>query len=223
MAEAQATQQNNPRGLKINYNENVVFFEIELSDFNPDSLSASERKELEVANDNYINTVLTGLLLSKINPCECRMGKVQQKHMRRAQLSGNPQTYIPYPDQEDVDAYRYGIVVLAEKGRLTSVSAIIRQCKECMKIDYWGDVIIFSRMVAEVTTNFFNSQARATAEQAAQDQADAAAETAENGDVPPQENFAEVVAPDGETPVKVEEGDLQAEPDKIDHEGPSQE
>lgn len=217
MAEAQG-KVNGSRGLKIDYNENVVFFEVELADFDVDSLSASERKELEVANNNFIATQLTPLLLNKINPCECRIGEVQQKHMRRAQLSGNPNTYIPYPDQDDVDAYRYGVIVLAENGKLTAVSTIIRQCKRCMKIDYWGDVVIFSRMVAEVTTNFFSAQARMAAAEAAQDQADAEALKDEVAETPSEENFGEVTTPEGEPEVEVRPGDLNDPPEEIKQE-----
>lgn len=148
--------------LMINYEENVLFYEIEENDsFDYDVLSDEERKEIDTYNDEKIKEI-TKTLLDTIIPdglCRCMMQDFFRREMSKTKLinpnAGN--AINASIRQEDVDAFKFAIIVVTKDGKYDTVNTVIRECKKCHKIEYWGSVEVFSHMLGEATVNFINN------------------------------------------------------------------
>lgn len=140
-----------------NYDENVTFYEVELDDnYDPDAADTSENlAEMENANDRFLTDVLNARIMSTFSICQCAMQSwIDKNERRRAIMNIPPQQYVPAIEQEDLDNYKYAIIAIAERGYLKDISAIVRECKTCHRIEYWGDINIYAHLLAEITTNF---------------------------------------------------------------------
>lgn len=147
--------------LKIDL-EHLDFYEIDLDNppFSEEGLSEDQVKELNDKNDKWIDEALTTEIVKLAGPCACRMLEFQQKHMRKAQLlNAKPGEYMPALDQEDVDAYHYGVVVSMQNGLYNGIQCIIRECKRCHHIDIFGRSEVLTRLFAETFTHFEDNQA----------------------------------------------------------------
>ncbi len=125
--------------LSIKFEENVLFLIVDKFD---DELERTpeETAELNQKNQEWITTTLVPKLLSLSGFCACRMSEVYERTQRRANLIAKPGIMpVPTIEQEDIDAYKYVVVVVAEHDQYESISLIIRECKKCNKLDFWGD------------------------------------------------------------------------------------
>ena len=145
--------------LHINLDENVIFYEVDEVD-EARTKTEEEMKEIETANVKFIEERLEPSILNTFDVCKCRMQAFMERNeARRRLMNVPPQAYQPTIDQSDIDSYMYAVVVISHDGRYKAVNSIIRMCKQCHKIEYWGDINIYARMVAEITTNFLTAQA----------------------------------------------------------------
>jgi hypothetical protein len=137
-----------------------LFFEIEKEDdFILDSLPEDERNAIEEENLKFMEEEIEPQVKRAFAVCTCQMGDyIQRMESKRTLLNIPPQQYNPVIDQEEFDKYSYAVIVISEHGKMTGVSAIIRSCKTCHKLDYWGDIEIFGHMIAEITTNFVSAK-----------------------------------------------------------------
>lgn len=152
--------------LQVNMEE-VTFFDIDdgTTPFDEETVSADVLKEVEAANNKFIDEVINLELLKISQPCQCRMAEFMNKHQKRAALLGGPpNSYVPTLDQEDVDAYKFGIIVRSVDGYIKSIEGIIRECRNCHKIDFWGNSAVFTRLMAESFRNFMESTREAEAD-----------------------------------------------------------
>ena len=143
--------------LAPNYDENVTFYEVELDDsYDPDATDTAENIEaMEAANDKFLTDQLNMKIMNTFSICQCSMQEwISKNERRRAIMNTPPQQYMPFIEQEDIDSYKYAVIAIAERGYLKDVSAIVRECKKCHRIEYWGDIAIYAHLLAEITTNF---------------------------------------------------------------------
>lgn len=143
----------------IDYEENVLFYEIEENDtFDYDALSNDEKRELDEynaqKNDEFTNSLLDTIFPDNI--CRCSVTDFIKREMSKAKLITNGQP-TPTLRQEDVDNFKFAVTVITKNGRYDTVSTIIRECKKCHKIEYYGSAEVFSQLLSEATVNFINN------------------------------------------------------------------
>lgn len=143
----------------IDYEENVLFYEIEENDtFDYDALSNDEKRELDEynaqKNDEFTNSLLDTIFPDNI--CRCSVTDFIKREMSKAKLITNGQP-MPTLRQEDVDNFKFAVTVITKNGRYDTVSTIIRECKKCHKIEYYGSAEVFSQLLSEATVNFINN------------------------------------------------------------------
>lgn len=148
------------KSIKLDFDENVLFYEIEKEDdFVLDDLPEDERNKIEEENLKFMSEAIEPQVKKSFGICPCQMGDyVQRMEQQRIIRNIPPQQYNPVIDQKEFNKYMYAVIVISEHGKMTGISAIIRSCKFCHKLDYWGDIEIFSHMVAEITTNFVSAK-----------------------------------------------------------------
>lgn len=146
-------------GTTINYEENVLFYEIEENDdFDYDTLSEEDQKALDNYNAQK-NEEFTSTLLDTIFPdnlCRCQVADFIKREMSKAKLITNGQP-TPTLRQEDVDQFKFAVTVLTKDGKYNTVSTIVRECKKCHKIEYYGSAEVFTQLLNEATVNFINN------------------------------------------------------------------
>lgn len=151
-----------PESLKIDYDNNVLFYIVDKAD-EPDYLDRipeDEREALEKANNEWIQQHLTPKLMSLTGFCGCRMPEVMERTQRRAMLAALPPNAIVTPiiEQEDVDAYKFVVVVVADHDKYEDISLIIRECKKCSKIDFWGDAYMLGGQIAALINDAYTAK-----------------------------------------------------------------
>ena len=144
--------------VKLNFDENVTFFEIEkYDDTDLSHLTPEQQKELDNLNMKFLEETVEPRVKQTFSVCPCCMQDFIARNERRRQImAADPRTYQPVIEQEDMDNYRYSIVAISERGFMKGVSSTVRECKKCHKIEYWGDAVIFGHLMADITTNFMN-------------------------------------------------------------------
>ena len=149
------------KDLHLNFDENVLFYEVEKYDETDlEMLTEEEQALVEQANNKFLTESIEKACLSTFSICPCRMPEfIARNERKRTIMNIAPQAYQPTVTQEDIDAYRFAVIVISEHGFMKGVSSIIRECKSCHKIEYWGNAEIFGHLLAEITTNFISVQA----------------------------------------------------------------
>ena len=149
----------------INYEENVLFLEIEKNDdFDEAALSDEEYNEIKRQNEKLTHDHVTTKLLANAGVCNCQMEAFTKKHMAKAKLlygtnQAYQQQYQAKVEQEDVDKFKFSVIVTTENGVMNPEPAcIMRECKFCHKVDIWGDIDVLTRIVAESTANKITNQ-----------------------------------------------------------------
>ena len=144
--------------LKIDL-ENLGIYEVDLDEvpFDFDALSEEERKEIDDFNDKFINEKIQPMLLSNAAPCQCRMPEIMERHMRRSSLMQDPRmANMIQMTQEDVDAWKFSVIVYMEHGKYTEVRLTVRECRKCHAVTFWGDSDVFTQLMAESITRLYN-------------------------------------------------------------------
>ena len=143
---------------KINIEENVLLYEIEKNDDFVEPDDPEIIKELNDHNDKYISEVMEPMLFKSFDVCRCQMQDFMARNESRRRLMNiDPRAYQPTIEQADLDKYNFAVILIMTDGKYDGVSAIIRECKTCHKIDMWGDLRVYSRMIAEITNNFISN------------------------------------------------------------------
>lgn len=160
--------------LNIDYENNVLFLEIENNDyFDESTLSPEEAEEIKKTNANLTDTFITSKLLSRVDVCGCQMEEYAKKRINRAKLLNvNPMQQVGNGlEQEDVDKFLFSVIVATNNSRMDPEPLFIgRECKYCHKLEMWGDVDILTRVIAESTANkISNQQAEAHPQQEAEE------------------------------------------------------
>lgn len=152
--------------LHLNFEEDVIFYEVEQDEsVNLDELPQEALDEIEAKNTQFLAEVVEPEIMKTFSICPCNMNdfvaRNEQKRKTNAMLGVD---FEPTIIQEDVDKYRYAIIVISNRGIMTGVSCYMRECKNCHKIEYWGDVEVFAHLLAEITTNFVTMKQDTSAE-----------------------------------------------------------
>lgn len=132
--------------------ENLMIYEIDSDDYGECETSRKLLDEINSDNDQFITEKLVPSLLSRCAPCSCRMQEIAEREIRKAQLLGRAPSPNIALTQEDVDAYKFGVVLTMEKGRYTKINLIVRTCKKCKDIHFWGEGDVFTKLMAEAFT-----------------------------------------------------------------------
>lgn len=140
----------------IDYEENVIFLEIEETDEDIE-FTEEEQREIDAHNNEFIAKEIEPAIMRTFDVCKCNMNEFMAKNeARRRLMNVPPQQYRPQIDSDDVAKYRFALIILTVHGKYTGINTIIRECKNCHKIEYWGSVEVFAKLIAEITVNFFN-------------------------------------------------------------------
>lgn len=126
-----------------NFEENVIVYEIDKYE---DSYGMSEEQvqEMNAHNSNLLNTVIQEKILSDYYPCPSCAAK-KQRNSGITLLNEQPIT-------DDPSQYNYAVIVISEHGYYVGVGAIIRECRRCNKIEYWGDLETYAQVMAGTMT-----------------------------------------------------------------------
>ena len=154
--------------LMINLEENVIFYEIEENDtFDYEKLRESDKKELDDYNEGKMKEITENLLRDVVeNICRCSQGEIIKREMQTSRLLTNN----THPNQirlrqEDIDQYKFVLIITTKDGRYESVDTIIRECKKCHEITYKGSAEVFGHLVVEATANMKTHIARQKAQE----------------------------------------------------------
>lgn len=149
--------------LQVNM-ENVDFYEIDIDNppFDEGNFTADEMEVRNAHNDKFIEEELQKKLLPLCAPCACRMQEVIARTQRRASLLQAKGPVAPTLEQEDVDAYKFGVIVTMSDGMYQEISCIIKECVQCHHIDIWGNSTVITRLMAETFTHYEDSKAVTT-------------------------------------------------------------
>lgn len=126
-----------------NFEDSVIVYEIDKYE---DSYGMSEEQvqEMNAHNSNLLNTVIQEKILRDYYPCpSCAAAKKRNSGITLL----NEQ-----PIDDDPSQYNYAIIVISEHGYYVGVGAIIRECRRCNKIEYWGDLETYAQVMAGTMT-----------------------------------------------------------------------
>lgn len=140
--------------------ENYLIYDVDMA--SEQQLAAMTEEEMTASDEASLKfeaEQIKPTIMSHMGICECRMQEFMERHQREAMISNVDPRLLPHTiKQEDVDQYKFAVVTISEKNKMTGISTIIRECKKCHKIDIWGDSNILAHLIAEVTTNFYTNQ-----------------------------------------------------------------
>lgn len=125
-----------------NFDENVIIYEIDKYD-DSHTMSEEEIQEMNASNNNLLNSVIQEKILNDYYPCPSCAGKKRNSGITLL----NDQ-----PIEDDPSQYNYAVIVISEHGRYVGVGAIIRECRRCNKIEYWGDLETYAQVMAGTMT-----------------------------------------------------------------------
>lgn len=163
------------KDVHLNFEDDVIFYEVERDEsVNLDDLPQEVQDEIEAKNTKFLTEVVEPEIMKTFGICQCNMPEFIARNERKRQLLAvPPQAFQPTIEQEDVDKYKYAIIVISDHGVMTGVSCFMRECKTCHKIDYWGDVSVFAHLLAEITTNFVTMNQETESEEVSEVDVDA--------------------------------------------------
>lgn len=125
-----------------NFEENVIVYEIDKYD-TPRQFTPEESDEIMQNNAKILETIVQQKILDDYYPCPS-CGK---------KGSNSGLTLLSeQPVQDDPSMYNYAVIVISEHGRYVGIGAIIRECKRCNKIEYWGDLEAYAQVMAGTLT-----------------------------------------------------------------------
>ena len=126
-----------------NFEDSVIVYEIDKYE---DSYGMSEEQvqEMNALNSNLLNTVIQEKILSDYYPCPSCAAKKQR--------NSGITLLNEQPIEDDPSQYNYAVIVISEHGYYVGVGAIIRECRRCNKIEYWGDLETYAQVMAGTMT-----------------------------------------------------------------------
>lgn len=144
--------------LKINLDK-LSIYEIDIDNppFSTDGMSEEEIKALNDANEAFLQENVYPVLIQRSAPCGCRQQEVLERALRRSQLMGKQFNGQIALEQEDVDAYNYGVILEVSGGKYTKVNMITQECGKCGRLSVWNGGSVFLRLMAESFTRIIDS------------------------------------------------------------------
>ncbi len=126
-----------------NFEDSVIVYEIDKYE---DSYGMSEEQvqEMNAHNSNLLNTVIQEKILRDYYPCPSCAAKKQR--------NSGITLLNEQPIEDDPSQYNYAVIVISEHGYYVGVGAIIRECRRCNKIEYWGDLETYAQVMAGTMT-----------------------------------------------------------------------
>lgn len=126
-----------------NFEDTVIVYEIDKYE-DSQGMSEEQVQEMNAHNSNLLNTVIQEKILRDYYPCpSCAANKKRNSGITLL----NEQ-----PIDDDPSQYNYAIIVISEHGYYVGVGAIIRECRRCNKIEYWGDLETYAQVMAGTMT-----------------------------------------------------------------------
>lgn len=144
--------------LKINLDK-LSIYEIDIDNppFSTDGMNEEEIKALNDANEAFLQENVYPVLIQRSAPCGCRQQEVLERALRRSQLMGKQFNGQIALEQEDVDAYNYGVILEVSGGKYTKVNMITQECGKCGRLSVWNGGSVFLRLMAESFTRIIDS------------------------------------------------------------------
>ena len=134
--------------------EDIDLYDIESQDGEIPPLS----KEDEKANAEFLNK-LGEHCAEIVTPCMCNAHEYMKRQAAKARLlQGTGADFVAGPDQELVDGFKFSAILVMNAEKYTAVSAVIKECKNCHRLEYFGDSSVLAQLMAEATVNHMNSE-----------------------------------------------------------------
>ena len=139
--------------------DKLSIYEIDIDNppFSTDGLSEEEIKALDEVNEEFLQKNVYPILIQRSAPCGCRQQEVLERALRRSQLMGKQFNGQIALEQEDVDAYNYGVILEVSGGKYTKVNMITQECSKCGRLSIWNGGSVFLRLMAESFTRIIDS------------------------------------------------------------------
>lgn len=148
------------KDVTLNFDENVIFYEVEENDDAETVLAAmteDERKAIEDHNNKFLAEKVEENIKATFNVCACQMPLwIQRNESRRSLLNLDPRVYQPTINQKEFDASNYSVVAIAKDGKLEGIAAVVRECKCCHAINIFGSCSTIGNILAGAITNDLN-------------------------------------------------------------------
>lgn len=139
--------------------ENIINFSIELND-DYKSENGKMTEEEEIAMATYYVDVLKPRLFKHAAPCECQLGRIVERDEaknRILNLDGKKGPFNPTILQEDIDTSLFTVIMTKKNGKPHNTEFICKSCKNCGKIEMFGDIIPLTQCIAESINSYINA------------------------------------------------------------------
>lgn len=134
--------------------EDIEIYDIETQEGEIPALT----KEEEQANAEFLNK-LGEHCAEMVTPCMCNAHEYMARQASKARLlQGTGADFVAGPDQELVDGFKFSAILVMNAEKYTAVSAVIKECKNCHRLEYFGDSSVLAQLMAEATVNRMNAE-----------------------------------------------------------------
>lgn len=134
--------------------EDIDLYDIESQDGEIPPLTEEDEK----ANAEFLNK-LGEHCAEIVTPCMCNAHEYMARQASKARLlQGTGADFVAGPDQELVDGFKFSAILVMTAEKYTAVSAVIKECKNCHRLEYFGDSSVLAQLMAEATVNRMNSE-----------------------------------------------------------------
>ncbi len=140
----------------------VSIYEIDNdNDFNIDDATDEEKSTILELNKKFLINELKPSLISRVTTCQCQINQKREANERLRQSLGlSKEEFIPEDiTEEDVANYQFSVLIISNAGKYSQVSAMIRQCKRCGKIELWGSADILMTILSSKIVDMMNEEA----------------------------------------------------------------
>lgn len=141
----------------MNIEQNVQFNEIEVTN-NPVSIT----KEQEDLNNEFIEKVFD-TCKSYVDSCCC---DAQRAFIERCRNRARTSIITPTdryasvdmtPDDEFIDNFKFGVIIHSQNGVYVDTPLIVRECKTCHRLSFYGSASAISTLFAIDDVNAINN------------------------------------------------------------------
>lgn len=138
----------------MNIEQNVLFNEIEVT-----NTPVSITEEQEKLNNEFIETVFNACK-SYVDSCCC---SARDAFIKRCDERARMSIITPHspvelePDDELIDNFKFGVIIHSRGGLYVDAPLIVRECKTCHKLSFYGSANAVSTLLAIDDTNAINN------------------------------------------------------------------
>lgn len=170
--------------------ENALYYTVDTNNhLDPSAYDEAAIEEIMKRNEEFDLENIEPMLLSRCQPCECRQAELMERAMRRQSILENPaRPGAPIGielTQEDYDQLEFGIIVKTTDLVNQDTLLIVRRCKHCGRLEFWGNIRVMMRGFADIADKVFTIEGpNADLPESDEDEADVETAEGESDDSP---------------------------------------